>query len=168
MICACKELTYPEAQPKGEKNLSTIPDELHGKFVSSGTDGDTIAIARNGIFNPAHPNDAKSTYILSDSLVLRKYKGYYFMNHHEHDKLNEWRVVVIKRLSNGDLQTQSMTADDNKFSELIAKVSTVVPIDSSKTNHSIRLYQINPTPQQLMQLVHGGYFSDQRVWKHIK
>lgn len=168
VIFGCNELTYPEAQPKGEKNLATIPDELHGKFMSSGPNADTVAIARNGIFDPSHPDDAKSTYRLSDSLILRKYKGYYFMNHHEPNQANEWRVIVFRRLSNGDLETQSMTADDKKFSTLLSKVSTVVPIDSTKTSNSVRVYQINPTPQQLMQLVHGGYFGDQQVWKRIK
>jgi hypothetical protein len=170
VIFGCNEITYPVPQPSGEKNLSTIPEELHGKYVAHGSGGsdDTVAIARNGIFDPNHPNDAKATYALSDSLILRKYKGYYFMNNSEHHNSNDWRVIVIKKMSNGDLETQSMSADDKKFPELIRNVSKVVLIDSTKTNNSIRLYQINPSPQQLMQLVHEGYFGDRQVWKRLK
>jgi hypothetical protein len=169
VILGCNEITYPVPQPSGEKNLATIPDELHGKFMSpgSGLSEDTVAISRNGIFDPNHPNDAKSIYRLSDSLVLRKYKGYYFMSLSERPSRDDWSLVVIKRLPNGDLETHNMSADDKNFPELLRKVSSVVPIDSTKMDNSVR-YHINPSTKQLMQLVHEGYFSDRKVWKHIK
>jgi hypothetical protein len=166
---SCKEFTYPEPQPQGKKSLKFLPQELHGKFVtySNGKPEDTLVISRNGAYNANRPNDASDQIMLGDSLVLKHYKGLYFVNHRNKAKEPNWSVSILKRLQNDDLEILSMPTDEDSFEKLYQSVSAIVPVDSSVRNNE-KLYRINPTPKQLMQLVNKGYFSNRLLLKRMK
>jgi hypothetical protein len=96
---------------------------------------------------------------LGDSLVLKEYKGYYFISVNENP---EWLLRIIKPEDDGNLTFMSMDTRADFFNSLLTSLSKDdIHIDSLKSGNDT-LYQIDPTPKQLMKLVKRGYFN-QRV-----
>lgn len=165
LCIACKEISFREPQPKGRKVLRSVPKELHGRYQAQKEDGDfakdTIVINAQGYsfkyFDPADQlkdHDADKGK-LGDSLVLKTYKGYYFLNTNENP---EWLLRVFKKEKNGDLIYMSPEQEGVDFKDYIAKLSKEIKIDSITLKDEV-LYQIDPTPKQLVKLIEHGYFS---------
>ena len=70
---ACTEISYKEPQPKGIKSLSEIPTNLHGKYLM---DKDTVYLFDKGL--RGKDQGKEEVLYLSDSIVLKEYKKYYF------------------------------------------------------------------------------------------
>jgi hypothetical protein len=161
-LVSCKEITYTEPQPKGKKMLVEIPKSLRGKYLlidDNGIDKDTLYIDKDGYHIRGESVDEG---ILGDSLVLKKYKGYYFLNINQRP---EWALRVIKQDKNGDINVMSM--DDKNFNSFLIKLGNEIRIDSTQEMDE-RLYQIDPTPKQLVGLIKKKYFSQVTRIKKIK
>jgi hypothetical protein len=169
-LLSCKEVSFKEPQPKDKKALTAIPKNLQGKFLVVTDDGtpskDTIVITakgyRFGYFDPeerAVKNDEYEEGVLSDSMILKFYKGYYFLSLNENP---EWILRVIKEEKNGDLIY--MTLEDKKieFNEYLEKLSAEIRIDSMTTEQET-LYQIDPDANQLVELIKKNLFSETRL-----
>jgi hypothetical protein len=162
---ACTEISYREPQPKGRKALMKMPVKLQGRYVlppeNQSTPPDTVIVTEAG-YTVTGDSSAKGT--LSDSLLLKYYKGYYFLNMHEKP---EWLLRVLKPEENGDLACLSMEADEKSFNAFVSSLSGVVTVDSLEVNGK-KLYQIDPTPKQLMRLVTEGYFNRKILLKRVR
>ena len=169
-LLSCKEVSFKEPQPKGKKELTTVPRNLQGKFLVITDDGtpskDTIVITskgyRFGYFDPeerAAKNHEYEQGVLSDSMILKSYKGYYFLSLNENP---EWILRVLKEEKNGDLIY--MTLEDKKieFTEYLEKLSAEIRIDSMTTEQET-LYQIDPDANQLVELIKKNLFSETRL-----
>ena len=106
---------------------------------------------------------SKEKNFLGDSLVLKHYKGYYFLSINNNP---EWLLRVIQQEKNGDLVYMDMSEENNDFSRLVKKVSSEIRVDSIELKDE-KLYQIDPTPQQLISLINKGYFK-RTLLKKIK
>lgn len=166
MFCSCKEVAFREPQPKGRRALSYIPEKLQGKYLTFQENGelsqDTVIIFKNGYrfgyFDPLPERELKQDYdqgILSDSLVLKTYRGYYFLNLYEKP---EWVLRVIKQDRNGDLVYMAMEQEDVDFKDYVSKLSTEIAIDSMQVENET-LYYIDPSPPKLVDLIEKGYFT---------
>lgn len=89
-------------------------------------------------------------------MVLKQYKGYYFININENP---EWLMRVIRQEKNGDLTYMSMDVEEGSFNSLLKSLSQELPVDSLEVNGE-KLYQIDPTPRQLIKLIQKGYFKN--------
>ena len=161
-LLSCKEITYTEPQPKGKKMLAEIPNSLQGKYLlidDNGIDKDTLYISKHGYHIRGESADAGD---LGDSLVLKKYKGYYFLNINQRP---EWALRVIKQEKNGDIIVMAM--DDKNFNSFLKKLGKEIRIDSTQEKDE-RLYQIDPTPKQLVGLIKKKYFSQETRIKKIE
>lgn len=171
-LIGCKEVTFKVPQPKEKKSLTSIPKNIQGKYLVFTDEGqpskDTIVITargyRFGYFDPeerAAKNDEYEEGVLSDSMVLKNFKGYYFLSLNEDP---EWILRVFKEEKNGDLLY--MTLEDKKmdFTDYIEKLSSEIRIDSMTTEKET-LYQIDPDANQLTDLIRKGYFSETRLIK---
>src|SRR5690348_10602761 len=93
-LCACKQVSFDEPQPAGKKSLSKIPKQIQGKYLTVTEEGlskDTLVIEergyRIGYFDAEDRNkkpDRLDIGMVSDSLILKSYKGYYFISINEH------------------------------------------------------------------------------------
>lgn len=158
LLClfACKEISFQQPQPKGKKTLYKIPAKLRGEYLLSDPGSpakDTLFVAFDGY---CIGHDPKEKRILSDSLVLKYYRGYYFLNINTNTN-PEWLLRVIKRERNGDLVYMNLEEENNDFSAFIKKLSSEVRVDSVEMRDG-KLYQIDPTPQRLISLIDKGYF----------
>jgi hypothetical protein len=163
-LIACKEISFKEPQPKGKKSLSQIPRELLGSYLvveEKGTDSkDTLVVTTKGYYVPGDSSNED----LGDSLVLKKYKGYYFFNDNENP---EWLLRVVKRESNGDLSYMLMEQADKSFDEFLIALNKEIKIDSVEVNNQ-KLYQIDPSPKKLISLIEKGYFKKTITLKKVK
>lgn len=159
----CKEISFREPQPKGKKPLKEIPEKLRGTYLLAAegdNSQDTIFVSKDGYLIAS---DKKKNF-LGDSLVLKKFKGYYFINTNENP---EWLMRVIRHEKNGDLTYMSMDVQESSFNSLLRSLSKEVPLDSSEVDGE-KLYQIDPTPKQLIQLIQKGYFKNTILMKKVK
>jgi hypothetical protein len=167
---ACKEISFEQPQPKGRKALTNIPKTLQGKYLPLTDDGkasqDTVIITargyRFGYYDAAEravKNDRYEEGVLSDSLVLKSYKGYYFLNLNENP---EWLLRVLKQERNGDLIYMTLEEKNADFNDFLKKLSAVIKVDSVVTPNET-LYQIDPTDNELMLLINKGFFSKSKL-----
>jgi len=163
-LIACKEISFKEPQPKGKKSLSKIPRELLGSYLvveEKGTDSkDTLVVTTKGYYVPSDSSKEE----LGDSLVLKKYKGYYFFNDNENP---EWLLRVVKREPNGDLSYMLLEPTDKSFNEFLLALNKEIEIDSVEVNNQ-KLYQIDPSPKKLVSLIEKGYFKKTITLKKVK
>ena len=163
ILVGCKEISFQEPQPKDRKSLKEIPKKLHGTYLLTAVGDnseDTVFIKSKGY---RIASDKKES-VLGDSLVLKQYKGYYFINVNEDP---EWLMRVIKQEENGDLTYMSMDVEEASFNSLLKSLSQELPVDSLEVNGE-KLYQIDPTPKQLIKLIRKGYFKNTLRMKRIK
>lgn len=71
ILISCKEITFKEPQPKGKRNLTSVPATLHGKYLTQKEEGDysqdTIIITKNGYrFGYYHSSDKTGSQYDSD------------------------------------------------------------------------------------------------------
>jgi hypothetical protein len=159
----CKEISFKEPQPKGKPALSRIPKELQGKYLlvdTNSSSSDTLLVTRYGY---EFASDSTKG-VLNDSLVLKKYKGYYFFNDNQKP---EWLLRVVKREANGDLSYMLMDSGEKSFPEFVLSLNNEIKIDSFQVNDE-KLYQIDPSPKQLITLISKGYFRTTMRLKKIQ
>ena len=162
-LFSCKEITFKEPQPRGKKILKEIPEALVGSYLlKDEKDGatDTLIVNSKGYLVAS---DMKGSN-LGDSLVLKKFKGYYFISINENP---EWLLRVIKQDSNGDIVYMTMEEEGISFKEFLGRVSKEIKVDSIEINGE-KLYQIDPSPKQLVRLIEKGYFKKSLEMKKLK
>ena len=160
---SCKEISFKEPQPKGKPALQEIPRELRGKYLlieENGTNKDTLVVSGNGYYISADSTKGN----LGDSLVLKKYKGYYFFNDNENP---EWLLRIIKKESNGDLSYMYMDIGEQSFNDFLIELNKDIKIDSTEIDGE-SLYQIDPTPKELLSLIKKGYFKKSISLKKLR
>ncbi len=96
--------------------------------------------------------------------MLKKYQGYYFFNDNENP---EWLLRVIIKEANGDLSCLSMDPGEKSFNEFLYALTKEIEIDSFEVDKEM-LYQIDPTPKQLIGLIKKGYFKESIILKKLK
>jgi hypothetical protein len=172
---SCDEISFRSPQPVGKKVLSEIPEKLRGKFLTVEDDGklskDTVVIHSSGYYLGFYDSadaqkQTKDKYdqaMLGDSLVLKGYKGYYFLNFN--DNL-QWRLRVVKPEKNGDLVFMTPDIQDVDFKNYIKKLAVETPVDSFEQDGKT-VYQISPKPAKLVELIEGGFFT-KSILKKIK
>jgi hypothetical protein len=170
VVFACKEVSFENPQPEGRKALTSVPRALQGRYLALTDEGkpskDTVIITergyRFGYFDVAErsgKNDRYEEGVLSDTLILTSYKGYYFLNLNEKP---EWLLRVLRQEKNGDLIYMSLQEKNTDFNDFLKKLSAEIRVDSIQKEDEM-LYQIDPTPAMLMKLIHKGYFAESRL-----
>lgn len=161
LLYSCKEVTFREAQPLGIAPLKVIPPELLGYYLTydklTGETGDTLIIESWGYhFKDKEDQDWLGKGVLSDSLIVKAYENYYFVNFKED---NQWMLRVIRKKSPAVLEFLSIDIqDDSKRREMLRKLSRKMTVKEIQRKDET-FYQINPTPAQLMTLIKEGYFT---------
>lgn len=163
-LVACKEVSFPEPQPRGIEAAREIPAPLRGQYLareSNGSGGDTITVEAWGYhLRDKDDKDWLGQGRLSDSLVLKAHQNYYFINFRSGD---QWVLRVIKRLPNGDLHFMALDVqNDENRKTLLKKLSKYGPVKEIKRGDDT-YYQINPSAAQLMQIIKEGHFKKETL-----
>jgi len=161
LLLACKEVTFQEPQPAGIVPLKEIPPAIRGSYATrdkiTGEIGDTLIIESWGYhFKDKEDKDWLGKGKLSDTLVVKYYENYYFVNFKEGD---QWVLRLVKERTPGVLDFLAIDIqDDAKRKESLRKISRKVPIKQIDRKDDT-FYQIDPTPAQLMGLIKEGFFT---------
>jgi hypothetical protein len=160
MLCSCKEVSFREPQPAGVPSLKEVPKALQGRYLGmdeDGKDADTVIVESWGYhMKDAKDNDWLGRGVISDSLVIKIYQNYTFVNFRSGD---QWVLRVIKQKPSGDIQFLSINvSDDKKRKTILKKISKKVPVKEIEQKGDY-FYQINPTKEQLMELIKEGFFT---------
>lgn len=160
---ACTEISYKEPQPKGEKSLLEVPSRLHGQYVWQ---GDTITFFAQG-FRAKEKDKKEDMLLLSDSIVLRKYKSYYFVSYRSGQ---EWLLRILKPQKNGDLiymEMENVPEEEAQRKPFIENLSAETPVIQT-TVDSVTHYIIDPSPKKLYSLILKGFFKEKGSMVKIK
>ena len=79
-LMSCTEIYFSEPQPKGIDPLDNGFEEIIGEYVSLEEDGekdDTVIITKDEII---FPDEDDMDGELSEDVIVKKYKGRYFLN----------------------------------------------------------------------------------------
>ena len=167
LLASCKEVTFKEPQPAGVPALKEVPASLRGTYQSyeqtTGDFSDTLIIEGWGYrMKDKDDKDWLSRGTLSDSLVLKSYENYYFVNFRSGD---QWVLRLVKPEADGSVKFLAIDIqDDARRKDMLKKISKKLKISEFKHKDDT-FYQINPTPQQLMALIKEGFFTGQKLTK---
>lgn len=122
-----------------------------------GNDTDTLIIESWGYhFKDAKDNDWLGRGVISDSLVVKFYENYYFVNFRSGD---HWILRLIRQKASGSIEFLSINLeDDAKRKAILKKLGKRVSVKEVHRKDDT-FYQIAPTPEQLMKLIKEGFFS---------
>ncbi len=157
---SCRELSFPQAQPAGVTALKEIPSALRGEYRAAddnGKDADTLVVESWGYrFRDSKDKDFLGKGVLSDSLVIKYYDNYYFVNFRSGE---QWVLRLIRQKPSGAIEILSVNvSEDDKGKAILKKLQKRMTVKEIKSKDDT-FYQINPTRDQLMQLIREGYFS---------
>ncbi len=166
LLYSCKEVSFREPQPTGIAPLSEVPPSLRGHFRGideRGEDTDTLVIESWGYhFRDAKEKDWLGKGVISDSLVVKFYKNYYFVNFRTGD---QWVLRLIRQKPDGSIEFMSIPVnDDAKRKDILKKLSKKLSVKEIQRKDDT-FYQINPTRDQLMQLISEGFFAGNELRK---
>lgn len=167
VLISCKEVSFKEPQPKGIEALKIIPPTLQGQYLSyddkSGEASDTLVIESWGYhFKDKEDKDWLGQGHLSDSMVVKFYQNYYFVNFKSGD---QWVLRLIRQKSYGGIEFLSIDIqDDAKRKDILKKISKKLSINEVHRGEDT-FYQIIPTPSQLMELIKHGFFTGSELSK---
>lgn len=157
IFTACTEVYFTEIQPSGKKQLKEIPVSLHGWFIEK--DGkDSIHISFRGF-----DIDDESA-ILSDSVVLTKWKKNYFLNILDQSK-GYWEVYRIRSLHMDEIELSIIDGDDE---ETVKKLKTYTKVTSQNTSEGkVDYFVISPSSKVFKQMVKDGIFKSSVIYSKI-
>jgi hypothetical protein len=168
LLYSCKEVTFSEAQPNGITPLKEIPSALRGVYQTidqnSGEFSDTSIVESWGYhFKDKNEKDWLNRGGLSDTLVVKFYQNYYFVNFKSN---GQWVLRLIQQETSGAIRFLSIDLrDQTKRKEILKKLRKKMIIKEITTKENDVFYQINPTPEQLMMLIKEGYFTGPKLSK---
>lgn len=161
LLYSCKEVSFREPQPAGVASLKEIPALLQGKYqprdLGNDEKQDTLIIESWGYhFRDKGDKDWLGRGVLSDSLVVKFYQDYYFVNFKSGD---QWVLRLVKQKSDGSIEFLSIDIqDDARRREMLRKLSKKFKVTEVQKKDDT-FYQINPTTPQLLQLIKEGFFT---------
>jgi hypothetical protein len=167
ILSSCKEVAFREPQPQGVAALKEIPQALRGKYRPKTQPGDekndTLIIESWGYhFKDKEEKDWLGRGVISDSMIVKSYQDYYFVNFRSG---NQWVLRLVKQKPDGTISFMSIDIqDDAKRKEMVRKLSRKFNMKEIK-NGDDTFYLINPTSAQLMQLIRDGYFTGPDLMK---
>ena len=110
----------------------------------------------------AKDNDWLGKGQLCDSLVIKFYQNYYFVNFRSGD---QWVLRLLRQKASGSIEFMSIpVSDDAKRKEILKKLSRKFEVKELKRKDDT-FYGINPTREQLMGLIKEGFFEGSELSK---
>lgn len=156
-LAACTEVYFTESQPEGKKALKQIPDNFHGFYLD--LDGkDTLQI------NAVSFEISNDEGYLSDSIEIKKWKNYYFLNIKE-DQHGYWNVYLIRFTDNKTLEVSMMDGDDSVAINMLMTLTKVTAEEES--DGKVDYYLIEPSRKELRYMIDKGVFSSKTKYSRI-
>jgi hypothetical protein len=161
LIASCREISFKEPQPAGVAALKEIPKSIQGQYLSydqkTGEKSDTIIIESWGYhFKDSMDKDWLGRGVLSDTLVIKFYNDYYFVNF---KVVDQWVLRLVNQKPSGAIEFLSIDIqDEEQRKSILKKLSRKLKVIEKDINGDL-FYQIDPNPDQLIELIKEGFFT---------
>jgi hypothetical protein len=102
---------------------------LQGKYVlpeDNRATRDTLVVLSGRYYASSDPLGGS---VLSDSLMIKHYQGFYFININDKP---EWLLRVIQQEKNGDITCYMLQEKDSVFNDMLQHLSKEIKVDSVK------------------------------------
>ena len=159
-ISSCVEVKFEQPQPAGTEAEKVFPADLQGTYIDE--NNDTLIVndvtyrfgTGKTIFNGGGE--------LSENLILKKYKKYYFLSE-KNDSL--WNIIVVKLKNKNDLKVFIIDGENKEKIEELKKITNVKEIFNS--DGEIDSYIINPSKKELKRMLRKKIFTEIGTFKKI-
>jgi hypothetical protein len=151
------DLKVPRAEVDTSKDV-VLKDNL--LYIRETGEEVPVIIRNDSVFGTLTTYD--TTFIISDKGILRKFKGYYFLNFRQDDDL--WMVYKLKFTKDGSASACGISKDDEI--EQIKEIMTVEEIKNEKGEGE--KYIIKPVNGDFKKLIEQGHFRECTQYKKIK
>lgn len=164
MFSACDQVVFLEPQPPKVKELLEIPRNLHGTYIDQ--DGDTMYIDKQSFsYNSSEFSGLEEMY-LSDSMVLKQYKGHYYYN--TAVKLEDgkyWLSYILYPESDGSgFGLYAMDPDDVvKLAKLQEITSKIKDIEEGEKNY----YLFDPKKKDYKKIIFDTIFTKMITFRKL-
>lgn len=139
---------FQTPQPTGGRSLRKFPKAIRGTYISP-EDNDTIKITKRKVVIDEVKNKEEVASI-SDSLVVKKYRNYYFLNL-RNDKTETWELVVMQKIGSGELKLMTIEGGDKKAIQKVRKITTVKEVRNE--DGKLDAYLLSPTNAELIKML---------------
>ena len=146
MLSSCVEVGFKHTQPSKANNLSEIPKEMIDFYANKKSD------SASGGINDLYNSDDFDTS-LSETTILKKWKGKYFLNQKE-DGL--WHVFMIVPVSNDKFETYQLDGGNENTVELLKRITEVEEVFSD--DGELESLILDPTNREFKKIIKSGAF----------
>ena len=162
MISACSNsIQFRQPLPPGVTNEKSFPREFRGVYYYN-EENILARVTEKGMEYTYEHDSLKGN--LSDSLILRKYKDFYFLNVRVkswESKEKLWKVYLLRYFPDKKRVSFRYVPENVKEDTVAWKtLSMIVNVDSLQGE-----LILNPTLQQLDPLITNTFFNDIHFWK---
>jgi hypothetical protein len=171
LATSCVEISYQEPQPKGIKPLAAVPKKLQGSYQLTENGkvmDDVMVVFKNGYrFKSKDSSEKAEEFLLGDSIVLKYYKGYYFVNNRA---TYNWHLRIVKRTKKGDLryfEMENVPEDESSRVAYLNQLQAEVPVIKTEIDGRPQ-YLIDPSPDKLVELIKKGFFKEKTLLVKIQ
>jgi len=158
-LVSCTEIYFSEPQPKGIDPLDNRFEDIIGHYVSLDGDEnkeDTVIITRNEII---FPDEDDTDGELSDKVMVKKYKGRYFLNFMDEEK-ELWQLVVVEVDNEGNLSVTNLMSIDEDDTATLTKKNFAKKVDEEGKDEYIVM---NPSKRKLLKLIEYPVFDENKL-----
>ncbi|MBK7407311.1 MAG: hypothetical protein IPL49_18535 [Saprospirales bacterium] len=150
-LSSCMTIGFQVPQPAGKKALDKFPQSILGVYADQPFGRDTgLMVSSHSVFLTG-PEDMRGELFLSDTLILKKYKGYYIANYWD----NEKRCWIIHPFTQKGNQLVMLNLNFNK-EEAVSTFSAFTPIVRQDTD----LIVLDPTRKAFKRML-----KDPMLWE---
>lgn len=147
--------------PKSEIDTSKdVTLEGNILYVKESDEKVPVTFRNDSVFGTLTTYD--TTFFISDKRILRKFKGYYFMNFKQEE--DQWMVYKLKFSKDGTATACGISKDDEI--EQIKEITTVEEIKNEKGEAS--KYIIKPEKGDFRKMIEQGHFKECTQYRKIK
>lgn len=154
LFSSCHDVQFTSPQPAWvQKNETTFPKNLRGNYTCHEL---TLKITEKEIMDNKNSHDIY--FILSDSVLLRKYDNYYFLNLFQGTgDQRTWSIIMAKEEEKKVLYYRLKLDNSEMINRL--KEITKVQITLDSITGEISDCLINPTPDEFRKMIAGNLFT---------
>lgn len=145
VLTSCHQVLFVEPQPNFKRDKKSFSRSLQGTYISE--DGSDSLIIGKDFFSL----DPKNRIWISDSLKVRKFHGYWFVNA-KPSKEKYWTTAFVK-----DLNGKSIFVYMLDHKESLSRLKKITPVsETKKANGQTDDYIINPDKKALKRILDEG------------
>ena len=155
-LISCTEIYFTEPQPKGVKVIPNGLEELAGEYINV-EDTDTLKVSKEGVLWTEDEDEAET---LGKEILVKKYKGRYFVNFLNSEK-NLWQLFVVEKKDPDQIYVTNLTSvDEDNIQEFNdKKYCTLIEKEGSDDKYLV----LSPSKRQLLKLLGNPVFDQNKI-----